>query len=79
MEKFDYDRALYYAHRSQWDNLLILMLRTEDDFLSKYIEAFLYAYHFSSDLHLIERSLHSLFCYIEHATDVIAEQEGVLI
>ncbi|EOR25132.1 hypothetical protein A499_06000 [Niallia nealsonii AAU1] len=35
MNKSDYDRALYYTHRSEWDNLLILMVRTHDNFLSK--------------------------------------------
>ena len=29
MDVIDYDRALYYTHRSQWDNLLILMVRTK--------------------------------------------------
>ncbi len=40
MDVIDCDRALYYTHRSQWDNLLILMVRTDDDFLSKKIEHF---------------------------------------
>ena len=35
MIKMDYDRALYYTHRSEWDNLLILMVRTTDNFLAK--------------------------------------------
>lgn len=35
MNKVDYDRALYYTHRSEWDNLLILMVRTSDQFLAK--------------------------------------------
>ncbi len=34
----DYDRALYYTHRSEWDNLLVLMVRTKDQILSKKIE-----------------------------------------
>lgn len=40
MDVIDYDRALYYTHRSQWDNLLILMVRTDDDFLSKRLNIF---------------------------------------
>ncbi|SPT92971.1 YhdB [Bacillus tequilensis] len=40
MDYADYDKALYYTHRSQWDNLLILMVRTEDDLLSKTHRAF---------------------------------------
>ena len=49
MNKMDYDKALYYTHRSQWDNLIILMVRTNDDFLSKKIEHFLHAYNFEND------------------------------
>ncbi|CAM3782048.1 YhdB family protein [Mesobacillus thioparans] len=67
MNKTDYDRALYYTHRSQWDNLLILMVRTEDQFLAKKIEHFLHAYNFEKDYTVIERSLYSLLRYIDHA------------
>lgn len=51
----DYDKALYYTHRSQWDNLLILMVRTEDDLLSKRIEHFLHAYNFERDDAIVEK------------------------
>ncbi|MGF3102020.1 YhdB family protein [Rossellomorea aquimaris] len=67
MNKVDYDRALYYTHRSEWDNLLILMVRTKDDLLSKRIEHFLHAYHFSNDYTVVERSLYTLLRYVEHA------------
>jgi YhdB-like protein len=67
VNKVDYDRALYYTHRSEWDNLLILMVRTKDDLLSKRIEQFLHAYHFSKDYTVVERSLYTLLRYIEHA------------
>ncbi|MGM0904396.1 YhdB family protein [Mesobacillus maritimus] len=67
MNKVDYDRALYYTHRSQWDNLLILMVRTEDQFLSKKIEHFLHAYNFEKDYTVIEKHLYSLLRYIDHA------------
>lgn len=75
MNKVDYDRALYYTHRSEWDNLLILMVRTEDHFLSKKIEHFLHAYHFSKNYTTIEKTLHSLLQYIDHATFHATEQE----
>lgn len=71
MERVDYDRALYYAHRSQWDDLLVLMVRTKDDLLSKKIEDLLTAYHFSNDLSVIERKLYSLLRYVEHANDMM--------
>ncbi|MRX71558.1 hypothetical protein GJU40_05130 [Bacillus lacus] len=69
MDNVDYDKALYYTHRSQWDNLLILMVRTKDDFLSKKIEQFLHAYNFEHDYTIIENSLYSLLRYIDHAAD----------
>lgn len=65
----DYDKALYYTHRSQWDNLLILMVRTNDDFLSKKIEHFLHAYNFEKDYSVIEKHLYSLLRYIDHASE----------
>ena len=67
MNKVDYDRALYYTHRSEWDNLLILMVRTNDQFLSKKIEHFLHAYNFEKDYTVIEQHLYSLLSYIDYA------------
>ncbi|MCJ7987673.1 YhdB family protein [Priestia sp. OVL9] len=69
MDVIDYDRALYYTHRSQWDNLLILMVRTDDDFLSKKIEHFLHAYNFERNYRIIQEELYSLLRYIDHATE----------
>ncbi|WP_335872423.1 YhdB family protein [Bacillus sp. 2205SS5-2] len=67
MDKVDYDRALYYTHRSEWDNLLILMVRTKDNLLSKHIEHFLHAYNFSKDYQKVEGYFYRLMRYIEHA------------
>ncbi|KUP09583.1 hypothetical protein Q73_02935 [Bacillus coahuilensis m2-6] len=67
MNKMDYDRALYYTHRSEWDNLLLLMVRTKDQFLSKKIEHFLHAYNFSKDYLEVESNMYNLMRYIEHA------------
>ncbi|PKR86617.1 YhdB family protein [Heyndrickxia camelliae] len=78
MNSVDYDRALYYTHRSQWDNLLILMVRTKDDMLSKRIERLLHAYHFSHDYSVIERNLYSLLRYIDHANEVGRHDETVI-
>lgn len=74
MNKVDYDRALYYTHRSQWDNLLILMVRTKDHFLAKKIEQFLHAYNFEHDYSIIEKHLYSLLRYIDHANDLAQEE-----
>ncbi|WP_226639681.1 YhdB family protein [Priestia flexa] len=70
MNTIDYDRALYYTNRSQWDNLLILMVRTEDDFLSKKIEHFLHAYNFERNYRVIQEELYSLLRYIDHASEL---------
>lgn len=75
MNKNDYDRALYYSHRSEWDNLLILMVRTKDQFLSKKIEHFLHAYHFEHDYATIQRNLYTLLRYIEHASSMTVLQD----
>ncbi|KOO47103.1 YhdB family protein [Priestia koreensis] len=70
MNDMDYDKALYYTHRSQWDNLLVLMVRTEDDFLSKKIEHFLHAYNFERNYRVIQEELYSLLRYIDHASEL---------
>lgn len=69
MNKADYDRALYYTYRSEWDNLLILMVRTKDNFLSKKIEKFLHAYYFQADDSVVKDHLYSLLHYIDHANN----------
>ncbi|MBA2871920.1 enterochelin esterase-like enzyme [Anoxybacillus calidus] len=69
MNTLDYDKALYYTHRSQWDNLLILMVRTKDDLLSKKIEHFLHAYNFEHDYSVIQKHLTALLRYIDHALE----------
>ncbi|MCM3739601.1 YhdB family protein [Oceanobacillus luteolus] len=63
----DYDKALYYTLWGQWDELLILMVRTNDDLLSKRIEKFLNAYHYSLDEDKIMKSHDQLLYYIDHA------------
>lgn len=79
MNKLDYDKALYYTHRSQWDNLVILMVRTKDDFLSKKIEHFLHAYHYETDYQLIEQKLYGLLRYIDHALEQTAIQKQMIV
>ena len=63
----DYDKALYYTLWGQWDELLVLMVRTKDDFLSKKIESFLNAYHYSLDEEKIISSHDHLLHYLDHA------------
>lgn len=74
MHTADYDKALYHTYRSEWDHLLILMVRTKDDLLSKKIEQFLHAYNFEKDYTVVQKRLNALLRYIDHALDV-CEQE----
>ncbi|HHY74396.1 MAG TPA: hypothetical protein GX497_14460 [Bacillus bacterium] len=67
MTAVDYDKALFYMNRGEWDNLLILMVRTKDDFLSKKIEQFLHACNFSRDYSIIENKAYQLLTYVDHA------------
>ena len=69
MTTVDYDKALYYLYSAEWDNLLILMVRTKDDLLSKKIEHFLHACHFRHNLHTIEKKTNSLLEYLDHAIE----------
>lgn len=63
----DYDKALYFTLWGQWDDLLILMVRTKDDFLSKKIETFLHAYHYSPNDEELVDTHQNLMHYIDHA------------
>lgn len=63
----DYDKALYYTLWGHWDDLLVLMVRTNDDILSKKIQQFLHAFHYSLDERKILDSHDNLLCYLDHA------------
>lgn len=63
----DYDKALYYTLWGQWDELLVLMVRTNDDLLSKKIQYFLNSYHYGVNEKKIIESHDNLLYYIDHA------------
>jgi len=63
----DYNKTLYYTLWGQWDDLLVLMIRTKDDILSKKIQYFLNAYHYSPDRDVILKSHDDLLYYVDHA------------
>lgn len=71
----DYDKALYYTLWGQWDELLVLMIRTDDDFLSKRIENFLNTYHYSLDEDKIMNTHDQLLHYLDHAM----QQEEIFV
>lgn len=70
----DYDKALYYTLWGHWDDLFILMTRTEDDLLSKKIHQFLTAYHFSYDREKILRKHDELLYYVDHAMKNVSQE-----
>ncbi|GAB2534048.1 YhdB family protein [Gracilibacillus alcaliphilus] len=67
MTSIDYDKALYYTIWGQWDNLLVLMVRTNDDLLSKKIEHFLHAYHYPISEMYLTYKYNQLIEYIDYA------------
>jgi len=68
----DYERSILYIQHAEWDNLLILMVRTRDHFLAKKIEKFLHAYHYICNNEEIENNLCELLNYLNHSATVHA-------
>lgn len=67
MNNQDYEKALHFMIWGQWDDLLVLMVRTRDHFLSKKIESFLHScYYPSSEIEMLE-SHENLLNYLDHA------------
>ncbi|MFC4403126.1 YhdB family protein [Gracilibacillus xinjiangensis] len=67
MRSIDYDKALYFTLWGQWDDLLVLMVRTNDDLLAKKIEYFLHAYHYPISQEWLQNTHEELLHYIDHA------------
>ncbi|MGP4061883.1 YhdB family protein [Halobacillus litoralis] len=67
MNQYDYDKALHFMIWGQWDDLLVLMVRTRDQFLSKKIETFLHASYYPSKQSEMLESHEALLSYIDHA------------
>lgn len=65
----DYDKALYFTMWQQWDDLLVLMVRTHDDILAKRIESFLNAFRYSRNNQEIVSMHEELLHYIDHAME----------
>ncbi|ELK47601.1 YhdB family protein [Halobacillus sp. ACCC02827] len=64
---YDYDKALHFMIWGQWDDLLVLMVRTRDQFLSKKIESFLHSCYYPSDQSEMLEAHEALLSYIDHA------------
>ncbi|ASF38640.1 hypothetical protein CEH05_05770 [Halobacillus halophilus] len=68
----DYDKALHFMIWGQWDDLLVLMVRTRDQFLSKKIETFLHASYYPGHESQMLESHEALLNYIDHAQTTLA-------
>lgn len=75
----DYRKALLYTQHSKWDDLIILMVRTEDQLLAKKIEHFLHAYKFEYDYPIIEKYLIKLLDYIDFADEEIFSIDSITV
>ncbi|NGP43877.1 hypothetical protein G4V62_02530 [Bacillaceae bacterium SIJ1] len=67
MNTLDYDKALYFMNRLQVDDMLVLMIRTKDDFLSKKIEHYLHALYYETEYEKVETHQNELYHYLDHA------------
>jgi hypothetical protein len=67
----EYDKALYYASHLCCQDLIILMVQTKDDLLSKKIEQFILSFKFEDDIKNVEEKRQQLIEYISHATDAL--------
>ncbi|WP_101843358.1 YhdB family protein [Halobacillus sp. Marseille-P3879] len=71
----DYEKALHYMIWGQWDDLLVLMVRTRDHFLAKKIECFLHAFHYPNHEASLYVSHENLLHYIDHAHAATTQTE----
>jgi len=65
--KIDYDKALYYTIWQQWDDLIVVMVRTSDDLLAKKIKDFLSAFQTEKSTQKIIEQHERLLHYLDHA------------
>ncbi|WP_440894827.1 YhdB family protein [Amphibacillus sp. Q70] len=70
MATLDYDKALYYTIWQQWDDLLVIMVRTKDDFLAKKINNFLCAFQSEKNTKKIIQQHENLLHYLDHAMEI---------
>lgn len=64
----DYDRVVLYILHNKWEDLFMLMLRTNDDLLARKIRLFLHEYHYSANEHRLNEYYDNLIDYVDHAT-----------
>ena len=70
MMNLDYDKAVYYTIWQQWDDLIVIMFRTNDDLLAKKINDFLCAFQSDASSKKIIQQHENLLNYLDHALDI---------
>ncbi|MBU5595672.1 YhdB family protein [Amphibacillus sp. MSJ-3] len=70
MATLDYDKALYYTLWQQWDDLIVIMVRTKDDLLAKKINNFLCAFRSENNTKIIIQQHENLLHYLDHAMGI---------
>ncbi len=66
----EYEFVLNDVMWGKWDDLFIVMLRTQDDLLAKKIHLFLQAYYYGDDQVDMISTHENLLYYLHHAIDV---------
>ncbi|PPA72445.1 YhdB family protein [Jeotgalibacillus proteolyticus] len=66
----DYERTLLYLYRHSWDDMLILMVRSKDDLLSKKIKSLLKGIHYPQTQETTAYHYTELFRYAEHCASL---------
>lgn len=70
MMSIDYDKALYYTIWQQWDDLIVIMVRTNDDLLAKKINNFLCAFQSEKNNTKIIQQHENLLHYLDHVMEI---------
>ena len=70
MISLDYDKALHYTIWQQWDDLIVIMIRTSDDLLAKKINNFLNAFQAETSNQKIIQQHEHLLNYLDHAIEI---------
>lgn len=65
MTTVDYNKALHYTIWQKWDDLVVIMVRTQDDLLRKRINDFLKAIHADQSAIKIVKQHDELLHYLD--------------
>ncbi|WP_347550233.1 YhdB family protein [Pseudalkalibacillus hwajinpoensis] len=77
MDITDYDKALYYTHHCACIDLSVLMMKTEDDILSKRIEQFIHAFIRETEFVKVKAARDELLSYIDYVYQIEPESTEI--